>query len=53
VVERPKVSVYVNDAKTPALVVTELGDLTHGPVGVWVGNNSNGHFANLRLTRAP
>ena len=51
VVERPKVSVYVNGASTPALVVNELSDRTHGSVGVWVGEGSGGHFANLRVTR--
>jgi len=53
VIERPKVSVFVNDARTPALVVTELSGRTHGSVGLWVGDGSGGHFANLRVTRKP
>jgi len=51
VVERPKISVYVNGASAPALVVSELSERTHGSVGVWVGEGSGGHFANLRVSR--
>ena len=53
VVERPKVSVFVNGAATPALVVYELSDRARGSVGVWVGDGSSGNFANLRVTRRP
>jgi len=53
VVERPQVSVFVNDARTPALVVNELSDRAHGSVGLWVGDGSAGIFANLRVTRKP
>ena len=53
VIEQPKVSVFVNDARTPALIVTELSGRTHGSVGLWVGDGSGGHFANLRVTRKP
>lgn len=51
VVERPKVSVFVNDASAPCLVVNELSDRTDGSIGLWVGEGSGGHFANLRVTR--
>jgi hypothetical protein len=50
VVEGRQVSVFVNDAKEPSLVVTELSDRRSGLVGLWVGNNSGGDFANLRIT---
>jgi hypothetical protein len=53
VVERPQVSVFVNDARTPALVVNELSDRARGSVGLWVGDGSAGIFANLRVTRKP
>ncbi len=53
VIERPKVSVFVNDARTPALVVNELTDRARGSIGLWVGDGSGGHFANLRVTRKP
>jgi hypothetical protein len=52
VVERPKVSVFVNGASAPCLVVQELSDRVHGSLGLWVGEGSGGHFANLRVTRA-
>ncbi len=51
VVERPKVSVFVNNASAPCLVVNELSDRAHGSLGLWVGEGSGGHFADLRVTR--
>ncbi len=53
VVKHPTVSVYVNGASTPSLVVNELSERTGGSVGIWVGNGSGGDFANLRVARAP
>ena len=50
-VERPRVSVFVNGASSPCLVVQELSDRAHGSVGLWVGEGSGGHFANLRVTQ--
>lgn len=50
VIERPKVSVYVNGAKEPSLVVEELSDRKGGGVGIWVGPGQGGHFANLKIT---
>jgi hypothetical protein len=52
VVEKPKVSVYVNDSREPSLVVEELSDRQSGGVGLWVGPGQGGHFANLKLTPA-
>ena len=49
VVASPKVSVFVRDAKEPCLVVTQLSDRTNGLVGLWVGNNSGGDFADLKI----
>ena len=51
VVERPKVRVFVNEAKEPCLAVDELSERTHGSLGIWVGEGSGGAFANLRVTR--
>jgi len=51
VVARPKVSVFVNGAAQPTLVVDELSDRTHGSIGLWVGEGSGGCFANLHVTR--
>ena len=47
VIDGPKVSVFVNDATEPCLVVTRLSTRTTGRVGLWVGNGSAGDFANL------
>jgi hypothetical protein len=52
VVERPNVTVFVNGATEACLAVQELSDRTHGSLGLWVGEGSGGHFANLRVTRA-
>ena len=49
VVASPKVSVFVGDAKEPCLVVTRLNVRTNGLVGLWVGNNSGGDFADLKI----
>ena len=50
VVAYPKVSVFVNDAAEPSLVVEELSDRKDGWFGLWVGNGSGGEFANLRIS---
>jgi hypothetical protein len=52
VVARPKVSVFVNGATQPSIVVNELSDRTHGSLGLWVGEGAGGNFANLRVTRS-
>jgi hypothetical protein len=52
VVASPKVSVFVADAKEPCLVVNLLNDRKTGQVGLWVGNNSGGDFANLIIRPA-
>ena len=49
VVASPKVSVFVGDAKQPSLVVNQLSDRTKGLVGLWVGNNSGGDFADFKI----
>ncbi len=52
VVANPKVSVFVGNAKDPCLVVDALNDRKTGLVGLWVGNNSGGDFANFTITHA-
>jgi hypothetical protein len=52
VIASPKVSVFVNDAKDPSLVVNQLSERKKGRVGLWVGNTSGGDFANLTLVPA-
>ena len=49
VVTSPKVSVFVDDAKEPSLVIDQLSNRKKGLVGLWVGNNSGGDFANLKI----
>jgi len=45
------VQISVGQAKAPALEVRKLGQLDSGMVGLWVGNGSDGDFANLRVTK--
>lgn len=52
VIQKPKVSVYVNDAKEPSLVVEKLSDQKGEGVALWVGPGRGGHFANLKITPA-
>jgi hypothetical protein len=46
------VGVFVADAKQPSLVVNQLSDRRKGLVGLWVGKNSGGDFANLIIIPA-
>lgn len=50
VVADRQISVFVNDATAPSLVVTELGNRPGGRIGLWVGHGSAGDFANLKIT---
>ncbi len=49
IVEKPKVSVFVNNAEEPSLFVNVLSDRTGGWVGLWTGNYSDGTFSNLEI----
>jgi glyoxylase-like metal-dependent hydrolase (beta-lactamase superfamily II) len=44
------VEVFVNGAAKPSLSVEDLGASKNGGVALWVGNGSDGAFANLRIT---
>lgn len=48
----PNVRVFVNKNASSALVVKPLSQPVGGRVGLWVGNNSGGDFANLSITPA-
>jgi hypothetical protein len=50
VIKYPHVTVYVNGNKEPSLNVDQLNKRTSGKIGLWVGNNSDGDFANLQIT---
>jgi hypothetical protein len=52
VVTPTQVSVYANGGAEPDLVVQRLGEAKGGPIGLWVGNNSRGDFAELKVTAA-
>lgn len=46
------VQVFVGATRSPALEIRKLGPHDRGMVGLWTGNNSDGAFANLRMTPA-
>lgn len=50
VVDAAKVRIFVGAVKSPTLEVRKLGALERGLIGLWVGNNSDGDFSNLRIT---
>jgi len=50
VVDGAKVQIFAGAVKSPTLEVRKLGTLDRGLIGLWVGNNSDGDFANLRVT---
>jgi hypothetical protein len=52
VVDGAKIQIYAGAVKSPTLEVRKLGALDHGMIGLWVGNNSDGDFSNLRITPA-
>ena len=52
VVQGAKIQIHAGPVQTPTLEVRKLGQLDRGLVGVWVGNTSEGDFANVRLTPA-
>ncbi|WP_447640797.1 MULTISPECIES: family 16 glycoside hydrolase [Chitinophagaceae] len=50
VVQEKHVTVYVNNNPQPVLEIDKLDDVTDGAVALWVGNNSDGGFANFKIT---
>lgn len=52
VVNEKNIVIYAGAVKAPALDVRKLGQLERGMVGLWVGNGSDGDFANVRITPA-
>ena len=51
VINFPEIKVFVNNSQTPSLIVQELSANKTGKFGIWVGNNSDGQFANLVITQ--
>lgn len=50
VVRGATIQLYVEAAKSPVLSVRKLGQQDRGMVGLWTGNDSDGDFADLRIT---
>lgn len=46
------IRVYAGPATSPALEARKLGAYDRGAIGLWVGNNSEGDFANLTILPA-
>jgi hypothetical protein len=53
VVAGARIRIYVGSVETSTLEVRKLGHLNGGQVGLWVGNDSGGDFANLAITVGP
>ncbi len=49
-IHHPEVKVFVNLSEDASLEVSQLSSQKGGWVGLWVGNNSEGYFKNLRIT---
>jgi hypothetical protein len=52
VVTSKGVQIHVGTGSTVALEARKLGAAGRGMIGLWVGNTSNGDFANLRVAPA-
>jgi hypothetical protein len=50
VVSASEVRAYVNENETPSLLVTRLRPGARGRVGLWVGTQSDGDFAGVRVS---
>jgi hypothetical protein len=51
VVTTDTITVFAGPGTMPALTARRLGHGTAGLIGLWVGNNSDGNFANLKIGR--
>ena len=49
-IKYPMVTVFVNGSSEPSLTIEKLNNRKTGKIGLWVGNNSDGDFANLQIT---
>ena len=49
IVRYPQIKVFVNGNQEPCLSIEKLNNRTSGKIGLWVGNNSDGDFANLEI----
>ncbi len=51
VVSGARIQIFVGSSTSAALDARKLGSSARGPIGLWVGNNSDGDFADLRVAR--
>jgi len=52
IIDDKRISVFVNNSQQASLEVEKLNANTHGSFALWLGNNSGGSFANLKITRS-
>jgi hypothetical protein len=50
IIKYPQIMVFVNSSPEACFTVDKLNKRTTGKIGIWVGNNSDGDFANLQIT---
>jgi hypothetical protein len=50
IIKYSQIMVFVNSSPEACLTVDKLNKRTTGKIGIWVGNNSDGDFANLQIT---
>jgi len=50
VVKSPQVTVYINGNREASLSIETLNNRASGKIGLWVGNNSDGDFANFQIS---
>ncbi len=48
-IKSPQITVFVNRNQEACLTVEKLNNRASGKIGLWVGNNSAGDFANLQI----
>lgn len=51
IIDHPVVKVFVNNSLVPSLTVNQLSKRKSGMIGLWVGNNSDGYFRNLKVIK--
>lgn len=49
IVRFPTITVYVNGNKEPSLTIDQLNNRKSGKIGLWVGDGSDGNFANFTI----
>ncbi len=52
IVKGKTVSVFVNNEQQSSLEVQKLNSNNKGGIGLWLGNNSGGSFANLKINNS-